>query len=74
MFGKTIIAVAALALASAPVAAQQANAELARESAPTSERSELAGNTTLFFILGIAAVVAGVILISENDDDPVSGG
>ena len=72
MIGRNILlASAALSLAAAPVAAQQAKADVQRQSAPVSEQSELAGNTTLFFILGIAAVVAGIILISE-DDDPVS--
>ena len=74
MFRKLALATAALSLASTPVVAQQAAAQVQRDAAPVSETSELAGNATLFFILGIAAVVAGIVLISEDNDDPVSAG
>lgn len=63
---KTALIAAALSLASAPLAAESA----ARTSAPIGGEDELGGGPGLFLgALGLAAVVAGVILVTENDDD-----
>ncbi|GAA4051807.1 hypothetical protein [Parerythrobacter jejuensis] len=61
------MAVAALGLAAAPVAA-----ESVREAAPVSQESEVAGNSVIFIVLGVAAVIAGVIVIASDDDDSLS--
>ena len=61
---------AAMSLAAAPVAAQQAEAQIQRETAPAKSESELGGQN-LLFLLGIAIVAASIVLLSENDD-PVS--
>ncbi len=68
MLRKLALATTAVALAAAPVAAQ---ADLSRSTAPVNSESELEGQSTLFFILGIAAVAAAIVLLSE-DDDPAS--
>lgn len=76
MFRKFAAATAALALVSSPVLAVQSPVEIQREAAPVSDTNELGGNplageSTLYFLLGIAAVVAAIVLLSE-DDDPIS--
>ena len=68
MLRKMAFASGALALAAAPVAAQ---ADLSRSVAPVEGESELQGQSTLFFVLGIAAVAAAIVVLSE-DDDPTS--
>ena len=72
MIKKIAFATAAASLVATPLAAEQAVAQVQRDAAPITEESELAGNTTLFFILGIAAVVAAIVLLAEDDDDPIS--
>ncbi|MGI8943108.1 MAG: hypothetical protein ACR2FJ_02540 [Qipengyuania sp.] len=69
MLSKIATATAAMALVAAPVAAQ---VDTSRAAAPVEGASELEGQATLFWVLGIAAIVAAVILLSEDDDDPVS--
>lgn len=60
----------ALSLLAAPVAAQAATA--ARTSAPAVEENEMAGgNTWIWAVLAIAAVV-GAILLLDGDDEAVS--
>ncbi|MHA6334401.1 hypothetical protein ACXYL9_12035 [Qipengyuania sp. CAU 1752] len=58
---------AALGLAAAPVAA-----ETYRASAPVTASSELEGQSDLFIILGVAALIGGIIVLVADDDDPVS--
>ena len=66
---KLTLAAAATALVAAPIAAQSS---LARSSAPISEESELGGEITPgLIIIALAAVGAGILLITD-DDDPVS--
>ena len=62
---------AVAALVATPIAAQQSRAELSRASEPVAGENELVGESSLVFILGIAAVAGAVLLLSE-DDDPVS--
>lgn len=66
---KLALATATAALVAAPVAAQ--DAEAGRSSAPAVQESELRGNSTLFFVLAIVAVAAGIVLLID-DDDPAS--
>ena len=61
------LAIAALGLAAAPVAA-----ESIRTAAPISQESEVAGNTVVFAVLGLAAVIAGIVIIADDDDDALS--
>ncbi len=73
MLRKLALAGAGMALVATPLAAEQVAAELSRDTAPIAGESELAGQSTIFYVLGIAAVVAAVILLAEDDDDdPVS--
>lgn len=67
---KVTTTVLASALATAPLAAQ---ATFQRASQPVADGSELAGNANLFFIAGIVAVAAGIILLQEDEEGvPVS--
>lgn len=69
---KRLITAAALALAvtAAPIAASQATSRVTQ---PVADESALSANSNLFFILGIAAVAAGIILLQEDEEGaPVS--
>lgn len=72
MIRSVLFGLAAGSLATAPVAAQAAPSEPSRGSAPASEASELRGQGTLFFVLGILAVAAGIFFLIDDDDDAVS--
>ncbi len=57
-------AAAALSLVAAPVAAQE------RTTAPVSDTSELADSpSAVIVLLGIAAIIAGVILLGGDDGE-----
>ncbi len=61
------LAVAALGLATAPVAAQAVASD---RSAPIASASELEGqNGVLIAVLAAAAVIAGIVIIADDDDD-----
>lgn len=60
----------ALAAAAAGLAAAPLGASLAREAAPVSGGNELAGQSTLFFLAGIAAIALAVVFLPE--DPPAS--
>lgn len=63
-------ALAAMALVSAPVAAQQAEAEITRAQPPVERSMNLAAQqNTLVFFGGIAAVIAAIIFLAADDDD-----
>ena len=62
--GKIATAIAAVALAAAPVAA-----ETTRDAAPLTQENELYGQTTLYWVLGAAAIIAGIIIVATDDDD-----
>ncbi len=65
-------AVASIALAVTPIAAQATTAD--RASAPIDSTSELEGGSGIIIaILAAAAIIAGIIIAADNDDDePVS--
>lgn len=65
MTRKFALLTAAAALAAAPV-----GASLAREAAPVSGESALAGQSTMFFLAGIAVIALAVVFLPE--DQPAS--
>lgn len=70
---RNVLSVFAVAsLAAAPVAAQSIPSAPDRASAPAFAESELRAQSTLFFVLGILAVAAGIFLLIDDDDDAVS--
>lgn len=72
MIRNVVSGFAAAALLTGPVAAQAASSLPGRASAPVEAESELRGQSTLFFVLGILAVAAGIFLLIDDDDDAVS--
>lgn len=72
MIRNVLFGLTAASLAAAPVAAQASPAEPTRGSAPAADESELRGQSTLFFVLAIVAVAAGIFLLLDDDDDAVS--
>lgn len=64
-FKKLILAASAATLAISPVAA---NAEVARESAPAVESSELGGSGLIIGLLALAAIIAGIIIAADDGD------
>jgi len=73
ILGKTIAAVAALSLAATPaIAAQGPASKLSLRASTASEKeSELAG-APIIAIIGVAAIIAGGVIIATDDDDPDS--
>ena len=68
-----LLAIAALSLAAAPIAATAQ--DTSRESASVSDASNLgADGPTITALVAIAALVAGVIIVADGEDDdaPVS--
>lgn len=65
MTRKTALLAAAAGLATAPF-----GASLAREAAPVSGENTLAGQSTLFFLAGIAVIALAVVFLPE--DQPAS--
>jgi hypothetical protein len=61
-------AAAAVTLLAAPVAAQTAPQ---RAAAPTEQSNELRSSWVIGFF-AIAAIIAGILIASSNDSDPVS--
>ena len=73
MVRKLALAAGIVALSTAPLAASQARAQLSRDAAPVGDASDLGDSNTIYFIAGIAAVAAAIVLLSEDGDDaPVS--
>lgn len=74
-FGKLAAGIAAVSLVAAPVAAQSVNSvapAVERVSANSSSSEKLEGeNGILIAILAAAAVIAGIIIIAD-DNDPTS--
>ncbi len=60
----------ALALAAAGLAVAPVGASLARETAPVKDENALAGQSTLFFLAGIAVIALAVVFLPE--DQPAS--
>ena len=67
-FRNIALATAALGLAATPVMAE-ASIERSQPVTESSELGDFAGGSTIFYILGLAAVVAGIILLTDDDDD-----
>lgn len=68
---KVLAAILGTALVAAPLAAN--GADFSRASEPVAEGSELAANSNLLFIIGVAAVAAGIILLQEDEEGaPIS--
>ncbi|WBY17596.1 hypothetical protein PF049_05465 [Erythrobacteraceae bacterium WH01K] len=67
-FRNIALATAALGLAATPVMAE-ATVERTQPVAETNELGAFAGGSTIFYVLGLAAVVAGIIIIADDDDD-----
>lgn len=66
------LGLAALAAAVAPVGASALSAQ--RASAPVDAASELEGeNGILIGVVAAAAIIAGIIIISDDGDEPISG-
>ena len=64
------VALLGLAVAATPIAASQATG---RTTQPVSDESALAANSNLFFILGVVAVAAGIILLQDDEEGaPIS--
>lgn len=67
------IAAIALALAAPAVAQAQANPaaklSVARASAPITKTNKLAGSGILVAILATAAVIAGIVVVADSDDN-----
>lgn len=66
---RTLAALAALSLATTPVVAQAASADLGRALAPVSGESSIGGESTLLVVLGVIALGVGIFLVADNDDD-----
>lgn len=74
-FGKAALALATISIATAPVAASAAPAVGGVRATPVvSDDNSLEGNSSwLIGLLGLAAGIAAIIIVSDNnDDDPVS--
>lgn len=76
-FGKTILALAACSLATAPVMANSASklslsdAASARAASESDEANEVAGGF-LIPAIAIVAIITGVIIAADEDDTPDS--
>jgi hypothetical protein len=64
-------AAAAITLATAPVVAQAAGADMSRVAAPVSDESEMGGDSSLLYILGAILLGVGIYLIVD-DNSPSS--
>jgi hypothetical protein len=73
ILGMAATAVAALSLAATPaIAAQGSASKLSLRASTASEKeSELAG-APIIAIIGVAAIIAGGVIIATEDDDPDS--
>ena len=67
LFKKAAIALAATSMIAAPVAASAAPA---LESISSTEgQNELEGSSWIIAIVALAAIIAGIVIASDNDDD-----
>lgn len=63
---KIALLTAALGLAAAPLASQA----LARDTAPVEGESALGGTGAILGAMGVAVIVATIILVTDGNDDP----
>lgn len=66
-----LAATAAVALSSAPIAAQAAETPMARESAPV-KGEEIGGGFLLPLVAVLAVIVAVVLITDDGDEEPES--
>lgn len=70
---KILISASAAAMAFAPVAASAAPVAVERQTAVSEEKSELGGTGLIIAILAGLAVIGGIIIAADDDDNtPVS--
>lgn len=67
MTRKILAAALGIAVAATPLAANPAPV-LQRVTEPTADESNLAADSNLFFIVGVAVVAAGVVLLQEDEE------
>jgi hypothetical protein len=73
IIGKATAAVAALSLAATPaVAAQGAASKLSLRASTESEKEENLAGAPIIAIIGVAAIIAGGVIIATDDDEPDS--
>ncbi|WP_054589337.1 hypothetical protein [Sphingopyxis macrogoltabida] len=75
VISKAVIALAATSLAAAPIAASAAPATMVegvRATSTTEDQSEFNGDSTWLYVLLALAAVIGVVLLLDDNDDPVS--
>ncbi len=73
ILAKTAAAIATLSLATAPaLAAQSSASSLSLRAATKADKSEDLAGAPLIALIGIAAIVAGGVIIATEDDEPDS--
>jgi hypothetical protein len=73
ILGKTAAAIAALSLAATPaIAAQGSASKLSIRASTTAEKEENLAGAPIIAIIGVAAIIAGGVIIATEDDDPDS--
>ena len=77
--GKYLMAVAAATMAVAPAIAAPANpasglsiAPAARSGSSTDHESDLAGGGLIIALIAVGVVIAGIIVVADNNDNPRS--
>lgn len=70
LFGKIATGLSALSLAAAPAVAAPSASKLSLRASTDSDKSEsLVGGAPIIALVGIAAIVAGGVIIATDDDD-----
>jgi hypothetical protein len=73
ILGRAAAAVAALSLAATPaIAAQGAASKLSLRASTAAENEENLAGAPIIAIIGVAAIIAGGVIIATEDDDPDS--
>lgn len=73
ILGQVATAMAALSLATTPaIAAQGSVSKLSLRASTAAENESELGGGPIIAIVGLAAIVAGAIIIATDDDDPDS--
>ncbi len=69
---KMATAIGAFGLVVTPLVAQAAGAPLTRDASPVGESEAMGGSGTIIALLGLAAVIGGIIIAVEDEDEAVS--
>jgi len=73
ILGRAATALAALSIAAAPAMAAQAPAsKLSLRASTASENDSNLAGAPIIAIIGVAAIIAGGVIIATDDDDPDS--